>query len=93
MHGDARNGDPLGWLTRPGTTTRGGQPWHGATGSTRWVGSWIDDDPRTAEVGSKVELLARDDQVQDPTILAQAARLTRGADPAGRQARVKTTTV
>lgn len=32
---------------------------------------FVDDDPRTAEVVSKVVLLARDDQIQDPSILAQ----------------------
>jgi hypothetical protein len=32
---------------------------------------FVDDDPRTAEVISKVVLLARDDKIQDPTILAQ----------------------
>ncbi|MFO0926452.1 MAG: DUF5724 domain-containing protein [Gemmataceae bacterium] len=32
---------------------------------------FADDDPRTAEVISKVLLLARDDQIQDPTILEQ----------------------
>lgn len=32
---------------------------------------FADDDPRTAEVVSKVLLLARDDKIQDPTILAQ----------------------
>lgn len=32
---------------------------------------FVDDDPRTAEVVSKVVLLARDDKIQDPSILAQ----------------------
>ncbi|HET6667347.1 MAG TPA: DUF5724 domain-containing protein [Intrasporangium sp.] len=32
---------------------------------------FVDDDPRTAEVISKVVLLARDDRIQDPTILGQ----------------------
>ena len=32
---------------------------------------FADDDPRTAEVVSKVLLLARDEQIQDPTILEQ----------------------
>jgi hypothetical protein len=32
---------------------------------------FVDDDPRTAEVVSKVVLLARDDQIKDPTILEQ----------------------
>lgn len=32
---------------------------------------FADDDPRTAEVVSKVVLLARDDRIKDPTILAQ----------------------
>ena len=32
---------------------------------------FADDDPRTAEVISKVLLLARDDRIQDPTILEQ----------------------
>lgn len=32
---------------------------------------FADDDPRTAEVVSKVLLLARDDKIQDPSILAQ----------------------
>jgi hypothetical protein len=34
---------------------------------------FADNDPRTAEVISKVVLLARDDQIQDPTILEQIA--------------------
>ena len=32
---------------------------------------FADDDPKTAEVISKVILLARDDEIQDPTILEQ----------------------
>jgi hypothetical protein len=32
---------------------------------------FADDDPRTAEVLSKVLLLARDQEIQDPTILQQ----------------------
>ena len=32
---------------------------------------FVDDDPRTAEVISKVLLLARDDKIQDPSILEQ----------------------
>jgi len=32
---------------------------------------FADDDPRTAEVISKVILLARDQEIQDPNILAQ----------------------
>jgi hypothetical protein len=32
---------------------------------------FVDDDPRTAEVVSKVVLLARDDKIKDPTILEQ----------------------
>jgi hypothetical protein len=32
---------------------------------------FADDDPRTAEVLSKALLLARDREIQDPTILAQ----------------------
>ena len=32
---------------------------------------FADDDPRTAEVISKVLLLARDHEIQDPTILEQ----------------------
>jgi hypothetical protein len=32
---------------------------------------FVDDDPRTAEVLSKVLLLAKDDKIQDPTILRQ----------------------
>jgi hypothetical protein len=32
---------------------------------------FVDDDPRTAEVVSKVVLLARDERIQDPSILAQ----------------------
>lgn len=34
---------------------------------------FADDDPRTAEVVSKVLLLARDREIQDPTILEQIA--------------------
>jgi hypothetical protein len=34
---------------------------------------FADDDPRTAEVVSKVLLLARDKEIQDPTILEQIA--------------------
>jgi hypothetical protein len=32
---------------------------------------FADDDPRTAEVLSKVILLARDSEIKDPTILQQ----------------------
>jgi hypothetical protein len=32
---------------------------------------FADDDPRTAEVISKVLLFARDQEIQDPTILEQ----------------------
>jgi hypothetical protein len=32
---------------------------------------FADDDPRTAEVASKVVLLARDQEIKDPTILSQ----------------------
>ena len=32
---------------------------------------FADDDPRTAEVVSKVLLLARDQEIQDPNLLAQ----------------------
>jgi hypothetical protein len=32
---------------------------------------FVDDDPRTAEVVSKVLLLARDSEIKDPTILEQ----------------------
>jgi hypothetical protein len=32
---------------------------------------FADDDPKTAEVVSKVLLLARDKEIQDPTILSQ----------------------
>jgi hypothetical protein len=35
---------------------------------------FLDDDPRTAEVMSKVLLLARDDEIRDPSILAQIMR-------------------
>lgn len=35
---------------------------------------FVDDDPRTAEVISKVLLLARDDRIQDPTVLEQLTR-------------------
>ena len=35
---------------------------------------FADDDPRTAEVISKVLLLARDKEIQDPTILEQLRR-------------------
>src|SRR5262245_27133940 len=35
---------------------------------------FADDDPRTAEVVSKVLLLARDHEIQDPTILEQIRR-------------------
>jgi hypothetical protein len=31
----------------------------------------VDDDPRTAEVVSKVVMLARDHKIKDPTILEQ----------------------
>jgi hypothetical protein len=43
--------------------------------STRNVGadcpSFADDDPKTAEVVSKILLLANDRQIKDPTILEQ----------------------
>jgi hypothetical protein len=32
---------------------------------------FADDDPRTAEVLSKVLLLARDNEIQDPNLLSQ----------------------
>ena len=32
---------------------------------------FADDDPRTAEVTSKILMLARDNEIQDPTILQQ----------------------
>ena len=32
---------------------------------------FVDDDPKSAEVISKVLLLARDNEIQDPTILSQ----------------------
>jgi hypothetical protein len=32
---------------------------------------FVDDDPRTAEIVSKTILLARDEQIKDPTILSQ----------------------
>jgi hypothetical protein len=32
---------------------------------------FVDDDPKSAEVISKVLLLARDKDIQDPTILSQ----------------------
>jgi hypothetical protein len=32
---------------------------------------FMDDDPRTAEIVSKTVLLARDDTITDPAILAQ----------------------
>ncbi len=32
---------------------------------------YVDDDPKSAEVVSKVLMLARDDKIKDPTILAQ----------------------
>ena len=35
---------------------------------------FADDDPRTAEVISKVLLLARDDEIKDPNILDQIGR-------------------
>lgn len=35
---------------------------------------FVDDDPRTAEIVSKVVLLARDQQIKDPTILSQLVR-------------------
>lgn len=35
---------------------------------------FVDDDPKTAEVLSKVLLLARDKQIKDPTILEQIRR-------------------
>lgn len=35
---------------------------------------FVDDDPRTAEIVSKVVLLSRDDRITDPTILAQIVR-------------------
>ncbi len=41
--------------------------------SSRACHPFADDDPRTAEVVSKVLLLARDQEIQDPTILSQIA--------------------
>ena len=35
---------------------------------------FIDDDPKTAEIISKMKLLAEDDKIQDPTVLAQINR-------------------
>ncbi|HEY3782921.1 MAG TPA: DUF5724 domain-containing protein [Fimbriimonadaceae bacterium] len=35
---------------------------------------FVDDDPRTAEVASKVLLLARDHEIKDPTIISQFVR-------------------
>jgi hypothetical protein len=35
---------------------------------------FMDDDPKTAEIASKVLMLARDDQLKDPTILSQIVR-------------------
>jgi len=35
---------------------------------------FADDDPKSAEVLSKVLLLAKDSEIQDPTILAQIKR-------------------
>jgi hypothetical protein len=32
---------------------------------------FVDDDPKTAEIMSKVLLLAKDKEIQDPTILEQ----------------------
>ena len=32
---------------------------------------FIDDDPKSAEIISKMKLLAEDDKIKDPTILAQ----------------------
>jgi len=37
---------------------------------------FADSDPKTAEVMSKVLLLARDKEIQDPSILGQIRRLT-----------------
>jgi hypothetical protein len=34
-------------------------------------GSFVDDDPRTAEVLSKTLMLSRDSEIRDPGILAQ----------------------
>ena len=36
---------------------------------------FVDDDPRSAEIVSKVILLARDDEIKDPTILSQIVRI------------------
>lgn len=36
---------------------------------------FMDDDPRTAEIASKVLLLARDGEIKDPTILSQIVRV------------------
>ncbi|WP_435743369.1 DUF5724 domain-containing protein [Microbacterium sp. PMB16] len=35
---------------------------------------FVDDDPRTAEIVSKVVMLSRDDKINDPTILSQIVR-------------------
>ena len=32
---------------------------------------FVDDDPKSAEIISKMKLLAEDDKIQDPTVLAQ----------------------
>jgi hypothetical protein len=37
---------------------------------------FVDDDPRTAEIVSKVILLARDDEIKDPTIITQIVRVS-----------------
>jgi predicted DNA-binding WGR domain protein len=42
---------------------------------------FADDDPRTAEVISKVLLLARDEEIQDPTILDQLGHAVRRHGP------------
>ncbi|MEL7159197.1 MAG: hypothetical protein AAFN92_00455, partial [Bacteroidota bacterium] len=35
---------------------------------------FIDDDPKSAEIISKMRMLAKDDKIQDPTVLAQIVR-------------------
>jgi hypothetical protein len=55
----------------------GGALWIVAVGAQhrgRLFLPFADDDPRTAEVISKVLLLARDESIQDPTILEQIQR-------------------
>jgi hypothetical protein len=37
----------------------------------RLFSPFVDDDPKTAEIMSKVLLLAKDKEIQDPTILEQ----------------------